>query len=60
VACGESCVYYRSRGTTSACLRCSDFVDNKKPRFGLGEVDVFELARLLKEKELKEKELKGK
>lgn len=57
MSCGSWCVYYTSRNTTSngLCRNCGDYTDEHKARFELGKVDIFELARLLKEKEQKQK-----
>lgn len=55
MGCGEWCVYYDSRGTCSACFNCSYYIGSKKSKFELGKVDMFKLARLLKEKEERKK-----
>jgi len=55
MSCGTWCVYYKDRGKTSACFRCSDYISNKA-RFELGKVDIFKLAEGLAEKEKRTKE----
>lgn len=55
MACDESCVYYKTKGVSGACRNCSDYIDENKPKFELGKVDVFKLAKLLREKEQKNK-----
>lgn len=51
MGCGPSCVYYKNRGTTSACTNCRFFVDGTRPRFELGKVDIFKLAEGLQKRE---------
>jgi hypothetical protein len=49
--CGKWCVYFKVKGKTSACTRC-EFYNNEKPPAGFGKgVDIFELAKGLKERE---------
>ena len=60
MGCGTWCVYYTSRGVSSACIACSFYFDEyyssrSKPRSDLGQVDAFKLARLLQEKEEKKR-----
>lgn len=55
MGCGTWCVYYTSRGVSSACIACSYYCDEyyssrSKPTSDPGKVDAFKLARLLKEK----------
>ena len=52
MSCDSSCVYFENKGNNSVCWGCADF-EYTKPRFELGKVDIFKLARLLKEKEEK-------
>ena len=60
MSCGSWGAYYTSRTTTSQehCEHCSGYSDECSPRFELGKVDVFKLARLLKEKRDKEEDSK--
>ena len=44
MSCGSWCVYYKSKGVTSACTNCSDYINMRKPKFELGKVDIFKLA----------------
>lgn len=53
MSCGAWCVYYRDK-PEGVCGNCSYFRDGVKPKFDLGRVDAFELARLLREKREKE------
>ena len=55
MSCGIWCVYYKNKGSTSACMNCSDNKRFLKPRFEMGKVDIFKLAQLLKEKEERSK-----
>jgi hypothetical protein len=52
--CGSWCVFYRDRATASICKTCS-YYEEHKPKVELGKVDIWKLAKLLKEKEEKER-----
>lgn len=56
MACGSWCVYYTSRYTTSKehCVYCEEYINNKS-HFELGKVDIFELAKGLKNKKEQER-----
>jgi hypothetical protein len=47
--CGSWCVYYTSKGSSGACKNCSAYV-NDKPQSAFGEVNPFELAKMLARK----------
>jgi len=55
MSCGNWCVYYSSRGNTSACSVCSDYEGGQNSRFDLGTIDPFKLAEGLARKKEEER-----
>jgi hypothetical protein len=53
--CGSWCVYYTSKGVSGACTSCSAYINEGKPRFESGGMNVFELANKLSQKREQER-----
>jgi len=56
MGCGEWCVYYNSRGKNSACIGCRYYINERHSKFELGKVDLFELAKGLREREQRKRD----
>ncbi len=59
MSCGSWCVYYRDRDTAAICKHCSNYEGPRaRARVELGKIDPFRLAKMLAEKQEKERRSK--
>lgn len=57
MSCGAWCVYFTSRGVSSACAGCSFYEVTNKPSLFIDEIDPFKMAIMLKIKKAMKEEM---